>query len=77
MADAKATDKADKPKGTRTVKPVYVIMSVTDENGNQLTGLTKENVTIHSTHKDAEAVLEMLENDSMPSGTFHKRIPLA
>ena len=57
---------------TRKARPVYAIMSVTDTDGKPLM-LTKENVTIHSVHKDADEVLEMLEAGHAP-GTFHKRI---
>jgi hypothetical protein len=71
MADEKKV-----AKKTRTVKPVYAIMSVTDSNGNAL-DLTKENVIIHSVEKDAEAVLGALETGSLPAGSFYKRIALA
>ena len=50
-------------------------MSVTDGQGNQLQ-LTQENVTIHSTHKDANEVLDILDVGAMPAGTFYKRIAL-
>jgi|TARA_R110000803_G_scaffold143461_2_gene209512 hypothetical protein len=62
-------------KKTRTTKPIYAIMSVTDGQGNQLQ-LTQENVTIHSTHKDANEVLDILDVGAMPAGTFYKRIAL-
>jgi len=65
----------DKSKKTRTARPIYAIMSVTGANGEAL-DLTKENVTIHSTHKDAEDVLAMLDAGDMPPGTFYKRIAL-
>jgi len=69
MADAKA-------KQTRTVKPVYVIMNVTDDSGNVIS-LTKENVNIISVHKDADAVLDLLDGGEIPSGSFYKRVALA
>ncbi len=69
MADAKA-------KKTRTVKPVYVVMQVKDENG-QTIKLTKENVTVISTHKDAGELLDMLDAGRLPEGAFYKRIALA
>lgn len=72
MADEKKTAKATR---TRTVKPVYAIMSVQDENG-QTMNLTKENVTVHAVEKDAEAVLEALEAGTLPAGSFYKRIAL-
>tara|TARA_R110000823_G_scaffold285733_1_gene404160 strand:+ start:196 stop:402 length:207 start_codon:yes stop_codon:yes gene_type:complete len=68
MADAKVVAK-------RKTKPVYAIMSVEDDNGNQI-ALKKENVTIHSIEKDAEAILAALESGGLPAGTFYKRIAL-
>ena len=65
-----------KPKATRTVKPVYAIMSVKDMDGNPLS-LNKECVEIHSVEKNAEAVLDALEKGTMPAGTFYKRIALS
>ena len=65
----------EKKKGTRTVKPVYVIMSVADDNGNTI-ALAKENVTVHSVHKDAGDVLDALDAGSLPAGSFYKRIAL-
>jgi hypothetical protein len=64
-----------KAKATRTVKPVYAIMSVQDNEGKTIS-LTRENVTIHDVVKSADDVLEMLESGSLPAGTFHKRIAL-
>lgn len=69
MADAKA-------KKTRTVKPVYVVMNVTDNSGTVL-DLTKENVTITSVHKNADDLLTILEGEGLPKGSFYKRIALA
>lgn len=66
----------EKKKITRTVKPVYAIMSVTDDSGNTIS-LTKENVQIHEVVKSADDVLELLESGSLPAGTFYKRIALA
>jgi hypothetical protein len=62
-------------KQTRTIKPVYAIMSVTDQNGNVLS-LDKENVTIHSVEKSADAVLDALDTGKLPVGSFYKRIAL-
>jgi hypothetical protein len=67
-----AEGKADKPKQTRTVKPVYAIMSIEGQPG-----LTKEDVKIHSVMKSAEDVLEALEGGNLPVGTFYKRIALS
>jgi hypothetical protein len=75
MAEEKAT-KSYAPKKTRTVKPVYAIMSVQDENGATL-NLTKENVTIHSVEKNADDVLDAMDAGTLPTGTFYKRIALA
>ena len=65
----------EKKKATRTVKPVYAIMSVKDDNGS-IISLTKENVTVHSVEKNADAVLDALDAGSLPSGSFYKRIAL-
>jgi|TARA_R110000823_G_scaffold29934_3_gene86260 hypothetical protein len=66
----------EKKKITRTVKPVYVIMSVQDETGKTLM-LTKENVTIHSVEKNADIVLDKLDAGELPVGSFYKRVALA
>nr|MAG26354.1 hypothetical protein [Candidatus Pacearchaeota archaeon] len=66
-----------KPKAKRTVKPVYAIMSVVDSDGNQISGLSRESVTIHSVVKSADEVLEMVESGTLPAGSFYKRIALA
>ena len=71
MADQTASTKA---KAKRTIKPVYAIMSVTDESGQTLS-LSKENVTIHRVEKDADAVLDALDG-GLGEGTFYKRIAL-
>ena len=65
-----------KKKNTRTVKPVYAIMSIVDNEGNTL-GVDRENVTIHLVVKSADDVLDMLEAGSVPAGAFYKRIALA
>ena len=64
-----------KVKQTRTTKPVYAIMSVQDDSGNTLS-LTKENVTVHSVEKNADAVLDALDAGELPAGSFYKRIAL-
>lgn len=63
------------PKKTRTSRPVYAVMSVVDDAGNTV-NVTKENVTVHSVHKDADALLSALEAGSLPKGSFYKRIAL-
>ena len=64
-----------KKKITRIAKPVYAIMSVQDNAGNTL-DITKENVTIHSVEKNADAVLDALDAGNLPTGSFYKRIAL-
>lgn len=64
-----------KAKKTRTVKPVYVVMQVKDDNDN-IVKLTKENVTVLSTHKDAGELLDQLDAGGLPEGAFYKRIAL-
>ncbi len=69
-------EEKSKAKATRTVKPVYAIMSVVDANGNAME-LTKENVTIHAVEKNADAVLDALDAGTLPQGSFYKRISLS
>tara|TARA_R100000687_G_C6295306_1_gene93328 strand:- start:46 stop:255 length:210 start_codon:yes stop_codon:yes gene_type:complete len=69
MAEASKTPKK------RTSRPLYAVMSITGEDGKVLP-VTKENVTIHSVHKDSDELLDMLDSGSMPAGTFYKRIAL-
>ena len=69
-----ADEDKGKTKKTRTVKPIYAIMQVKDDEGNVI-ALSKENVTILSVHKDAEEVLAKLDSGFAP-GTFYKRIAL-
>jgi len=65
-----------KKKATRTIKPVYAILSVVDNEGKTIS-VGKENVIIHSVEKSADAVLDKLDAGSLPAGTFYKRIALA
>ena len=65
-----------KKKITRTIKPVYAILSVVDNQGKTI-DVGKENVIIHSVEKSADAVLDKLDAGSLPAGTFYKRIALA
>lgn len=69
MADDK------KAKKTRTVKPVYVVLQVRDDAGVTI-NLTKENVTVLATYKDANELLDKLDSDGLPEGAFYKRIAL-
>jgi hypothetical protein len=71
-----AEDAKSKTKGTRTVKPVYVVMQVKDDNGNVI-DLTKENVHVVSVHKNSDELLDILDGDGLPAGSFYKRIALA
>lgn len=66
----------EKKKVTRTVKPVYVVMNVTDNDGNTI-ALTKENVNIVSVHKNSDELLDILDSGGIPEGSFYKRVPLA
>ena len=69
MAEASKTPKK------RTNRPLYAVMSIVDNDGNVLP-VKKEDVTIHSVHKDSDELLDMLDSGSMPAGTFYKRIAL-
>jgi hypothetical protein len=60
-----------KAKQTRTVKPVYAIMSI-----EGYPDLTKEDVHIHMVMKSADDVLEALDGGTLPTGSFYKRIAL-
>ena len=66
----------EKPKFTRTARPVYVIMTVKDDDGNVM-DVAKENVTILSVHKNSDELLDVLDVGSLAKGTFYKRIALA
>ena len=66
----------EKKKIIRTVKPVYAVISVKDDDGNVLP-LRKENVTIHQVVKNAEELLGIMDSGGLPANTFYKRIPLA
>tara|TARA_R100001530_G_C4290691_1_gene147937 strand:- start:375 stop:584 length:210 start_codon:yes stop_codon:yes gene_type:complete len=66
----------EKQKFTRTARPVYVIMTVKDDDGNVL-DIAKENVEILSVHKNSDELLNVLDNGSLEKGTFYKRIALA
>jgi len=66
----------EKRKGTRTVKPVYAVMSIEDNDGKTL-NVSKENVTIHQIVKNADDLLEIMDSGGLPHGTFYKRIALA
>ena len=74
MAEGKTT--SSKPKGTRKVKPVYVVLSVVDAAGNSVP-LTSEQVTVHGAYKDSDELLTMLDAGSLPEGSCYKRIALA
>jgi len=69
MADEKA-----KPKQKRTIKPVYVVFRATDNAGN-IIALTKENVEVISTHKDADELLTVMDS-GLEEGCFYKRVAL-
>jgi|TARA_Y100000310_G_scaffold265451_2_gene276495 hypothetical protein len=69
-------DETAKKKITRTVKPVYVVMQVKDNEGNVIS-LTKENVDILSVHKNSDELLDILDSGGLPEGSFYKRVALA
>ena len=60
-------DETAKKKITRTVKPVYVVMQVKDDEGNVIS-LTKEN---------SDELLDILDSGGLPEGSFYKRVALA
>jgi len=70
-----AEDKVKKARQARTPKPVYAVMVVKDNDGNTI-NLSKENVEILSVHKDADALLNLLDSGGLPNGSFYKRISL-
>mgnify|MGYP003144647305 FL=1 len=65
MADEKAAKK------TRTVKPIYIVMQVTDEGGNPMS-VTKEQINILGGFKDAEKVLDAIESGDHPGAVYKK-----
>ena len=62
----------EKKKLTRTVKPVYAVMSIKGH-----ANVTKEDVTIHRVVKNADDLLEIMDSGGLAEGTFYKRIALA
>jgi hypothetical protein len=62
----------EKKKATRTVKPVYAVMSIAGHPN-----ITKEDVTIHQVVKNADDLLEIMDSGGLAEGTFYKRIALA
>jgi hypothetical protein len=69
MADTKS-------KATRTVKPVFAVMSVNDASGAPME-VSKDDVQIHGVYKNAEELLGVMESGGLPRGTFYKQIKLA
>jgi|APSaa5957512535_1039671.scaffolds.fasta_scaffold471537_1 hypothetical protein len=67
-------DEKQKAKATRTVKPVFALMTVTNDAGEVL-DVTKENVTILGIYKNAEELLEVMDSGKAP-GSFFKKIQL-
>ena len=72
MADT--AQKTPKTKKTRTIRPVYAVMNVT-QNGNVL-DIDKEDVNIVGIYKDADELLSVLEGAGLPKGSFYKQIKL-
>jgi|TARA_R110000823_G_C15652271_1_gene471102 hypothetical protein len=61
---------------TRTAKPVFAVMTVNDEDGNPMR-VHKEQVIVHSVHKNAEELLELMDDNKLPPNSFHKLIKLS
>jgi hypothetical protein len=70
MAEASHTPKK------RNRAPLYAVMSITDSEGKVVTSATKEQVTIHSVHKDSDELLDLMDSGKLSAGTFYKRIAL-
>jgi hypothetical protein len=75
MADTGKASGPGKGKGTRVVKPVYVVMQVKDDAGNVI-NLTKENVDVLNVYKNSDELLDKLDSGALPEGSFYKRIAL-
>ena len=69
MSDTKA-------KLTRTVKPVFAVMSIGDGAGGAL-AVSRDDVTIHGVYKNAEELLGVMDDGGLPKGAFYKQIKLA
>ena len=63
----------EKKVATRTQKPIYAVMVVTDENGNNV---PKENIQIIGGFRNADGVLDIIEGGKYP-GAVYKKVPLA
>tara|TARA_R110000751_G_scaffold281707_1_gene384709 strand:+ start:62 stop:271 length:210 start_codon:yes stop_codon:yes gene_type:complete len=66
----------EKKKLTRTARPVFAVMSIKDVDGNPIK-VYKEQVTVHSVHKDAEELLELVESGTLPTNSFYVRIKMS
>jgi len=64
-----------KPKQTRTKKPIYIVMQVTDTEGNPIQ-VTKEQINILGGFTDAEKVLDAIESGEYP-GSVYKKVSMA
>ena len=59
MAEASHTPKK------RNSRPLYAVMSITDSEGKVVTSATKEQVTIHSVHKDSDELLDLMDSGNL------------
>ena len=66
----------EKKKLTRTARPVFAVMSIKDVDGNPIK-VYKEQATVHSVHKDAEELLELVESGTLPTNSFYVRIKMS
>lgn len=67
MADA-APKKTRKPQGPRVAKPIYILVTYKDENGNTVP-LAQERVSITAV-KDPVEVIKMFQNGGMNGAAF-------
>lgn len=63
-----------KAKGKRTIRPIYVVFRIRDDNGNVIS-LTKENVEIVGTYKNSDELLDVMDS-GLEEGCFYKRVAL-
>lgn len=65
------TEGEKKTRAQQKPRPIYLVMSVKDENGNVL-AINKDNVTVHVASRDTHAVLDAM--DSGIQGSFYKQV---
>ncbi len=69
-----ADEKSGKAKQKRTIRPIYVVFRVRDDNGAVIS-LTKENVEIVGTYKNSDELLDVMDS-GLEEGCFYKRVAL-